>query len=266
MFTYGYIREAVMAHLDIDEEEAQAMNLLSRFHIFANEAMQAICASKPKYQYVDVTVVDKFDPIVVVTNDDGSFYLRKATETEIYWDREANGDLVGIRFLTEEELKEYYHKLNIYQVYETVEMSDTFIAFANKQAYKMVIKKPTIEEQLEAEAFNREIPKEIQYLVKAEKEYDFSYISKNGIKFYKAGHYLIPAKYLWFRFDSGIGDEIELDMPADILLTIPLYIASICLRIDNLQKSQILRSEFEMALARCTATDMMKLNDIPSTY
>ena len=69
MFTYGYIREATMAHLDIDETEAEDMKLLSRFHIFANEAMQAICASKPMYQYIDVTVVEKFDPIV--TNSDG---------------------------------------------------------------------------------------------------------------------------------------------------------------------------------------------------
>ena len=82
MFTYGYIREAVMAHLDIDEEEAQAMNLLSRFHIYANEAMQAICSSKPMYQYIDVTVVKKFSPIVVEENDDGTFSYRPATEEE----------------------------------------------------------------------------------------------------------------------------------------------------------------------------------------
>ena len=50
---------------------------------------------------------------------------------------------------------------------------------------------------------------------------------------HKTGEFLIPARFLWFRFDSGIGDDTEIDMPADILLTIPLYIASICLQIDN---------------------------------
>ena len=77
---------------------------------------------------------------------------------------------------------------------------------------------------------------------------------------------MIPARFLWFRFDSGIGDETEIDMPADILLTMPLYIAAICLRVDNMQKAQILRQEFELALARCTSGDMLKLNDVPSSW
>ena len=95
---------------------------------------------------------------------------------------------------------------------------------------------------------------------------DFMYTSKNQILFYRPGHYYIPAKFIWSRFDSGIGDNTEIDMPVDILLTIPLYIASICLQIDNMQKAQILRNEFELALARCTSGDMLTLNKIPETY
>lgn len=259
MFTYGYIREAAMAHLDIDEIEAQDNNLLSRFHIFANEAIQAICASKPMYQYIDVTVVEKFDPIVT----DGSFF-RKATYEEINWDSTTQGEL-GVVFLNDKQLKEYYHDKDIYEIRETISMKDTFIAFANKQAYKIIVKKPSIEQLLEAEAFNKPI---INFEEKAyaDIDNDFSYISKNQIKFYKPGRYLIPAKYMWYRFDSGIADDTEIDMPSDILLTIPLYIASICLQANNMQKSQILRNEFELALSRCTATDMMPLNKIPSSW
>jgi hypothetical protein len=261
MFTYGYIREAVLAHLDIDEEEAQDMKLLSRFHIFANEAVQAICASKPMYQYIDVTVVEKFDPIV--TDEFGSFF-RPATTAEINWDRETQGDL-DVVFLNEDALKKYYHEKHIYEVSEKISMSDTFIAFANKYCWKIVDKKPSVAEQLEAEAFNRVLT------IKTEKseakvDYDFSYLSKNQLKFYKPGRYLIPAKYMWYRFDSGLGDNEEIDMPSDILLTIPLYIASICLQMDNLQKSQILRQQFELALSRCTATDMLKLNEVSSSW
>lgn len=261
MFTYGYIREAVMAHLDIDETEAQDMNLLSRFHIFANEAMQAICASKPMYRYIDVTVVEKFDPIV--TDDVGSFF-RPATEAEINWDRETQGDL-DVIFLSDELLKDYYHKQNIYEVNEKITMSDTFIAFANKFCWKITTVKPTISQILEAEAFGKTLT-ETTKKGEAKQDDDFSYLSKNQLKFYKPGRYLIPARYLWYRFDSGIGDDKEIDMPADILLTIPLYIASVCLQIDNLQKAQILRQEFELALARCTSGDMLKLNDVPSSW
>lgn len=261
MFTYGYIREAVMAHLDMDEQEAQDNNLLSRFHIFANEAMQAICASKPMYQYIDVTVVEEFDPIV--TDNDGSFF-RKATDEEINWNVETQGEL-GVIFLDESQLIKYYHNLNIYKVNEILQMKDTFITFANKQCYKIEQKKPSVSMLLEAEAFGVKIPKDIVKSA-AMIGQDFAYISKNQIQFYKVGRYLIPAQYMWYRFDSGIADDTEIDMPSDILLTIPLYIASICLQTSNIQKAQILRNEFELALGRCTAGDMLPLNKVPSSW
>lgn len=257
-FTYGYIREATMAHLDIDESEAQAMNLLSRFHIYANEAMQAICVSKPMYQYIDITVVDKFDPLVV-DNSNGLF-LRPATTDELNWNEETQGPR-PFAFANDELTKKYYHDKNIYEVGEKIAMTDTFISFANKQCYKLVEYKPTVTEVLEAEAFGRTIPHGLLTL-KARVDQDFSYISKNQIKVYKAGHYMIPAKYMWYRFDSGLGDNTEIDMPSDILLTIPLYIASVCLQIDNMQKAQIIRQQFEIALSRCTSGDYMTLNEI----
>ena len=255
MFTYGYIREAVMAHLDIDEEEAQAMNLLSRFHIFANEAMQAICASKPMYQYIDVTVVKKFDPIVT----DGSFF-RKATEAEINWDE----DLFGpnpVKFLSTEETREYYHQQNIYEQFEKVNPGDNFIAFADKQCFKLEPPKLTEEDLFNEESINKKMKADLKK-VYAELGHDFDYISRNQIKFYKPGKYLIPAKYVWYRFDSGISDSAEIDMPSDIFLCIPLYIASICLQVDNMQKASVMRNEFELALARCTSGDFMPLNAI----
>lgn len=255
MFTYGYIREAVMAHLDIDETEAQAMGLLSRFHIFANEAMQAICSSKPMYKYLDITVVEQFSPLVM----DGEIF-RLATEEEINWDVNIQGER-PFKMLSDKELENYYHSQNIYKVNEKVAMSDTFIAFANKQAWKYVEYKPSVAQQLEAEAFGYKL-KTGCTREKAKPDYDFSYISKNQLKFYKPGRYLIPARYLWYRFDSGLADTEEIDMPADILLTIPLYIASVCLQVDNMQKANVIRYEFETALARCTSGDFMTLNEI----
>ncbi len=260
MFTYGYIREATMAHLDIDETEAQAMGLLSRFHIYANEAMQAICASKPMYQYLDITVVEKFAPLIVV---DGANFL-PATKEQIEWDVDEKGP-APFKFATREQTEDYYHKKNIYEMFEKVVMTDTFIAFADKQCYKLTWRKPTVEEQLEAEAFGYKIT---QGVIRegAVVDLDFSYLSKNTLKFYKPGRYLIPAKFMWHRFDSGVADEEELDMPSDILLTIPLYIAAICLQIDNTQKAQLMRQEFEIALSRCTATDFLTLNEIKADW
>jgi len=71
---------------------------------------------------------------------------------------------------------------------------------------------------------------------------------------------------MWFKFKSGIGDDEEIDMPNDILLTIPLYVASICLQIDHIQRSQVKRAEFEIALGRCTATDFLDLKDVEPSF
>lgn len=259
MFTYGYIREATMAHLDIDEAEAQAMNLQGRFHIFANEAIQAICGSKPKYEYLDITVVNEYAPLVT----DGAI-IRLATKEEIKWDEEAQGPR-EFTILNKEQTKQYYNEQGIYETGDKIAMNDKFIAFADKLPIKIIEIKPRVEEILEAEAFGTPLKNKILREI-ARIDDDFSYIGSNQIKVYKPGRYLIPGRFMWYRFESGLGDETELEMPADILLTIPLYISSVCLQIDNPQKANIKRSEFEMALARCSATDFMPLNQIKGTW
>lgn len=253
MFTYGYLREAIMARLDIDEEEAEAMHLLERFHIYCNEAMQAICGSKPQYKYVDVTVVDKNAPLVW----DGAF-LRLATEAEI------KGE-VAATFATEEQARDWYHEHNTYLKDEVMYMDDKFLSFADKEAYIEEKRKPTIPQLLEAEAFGKEL-KEVIVKRAAKSDEDFSYVGKNGLIFHKEGRFYIPARFLWFRFDSGIADEQEIDMPADILLTIPMYVGSICFQIDNPQRAQMMRNEFEIALSRCVNMDFTTLKKIPKSW
>lgn len=260
MFTYGYIREATMAHLDIDEEEAQAMKLLERFHIYANEAMQAICGSKPMYKYFEAKVVSKYAPLV----RDGAT-VRLATKAEIAM-RDRGEEDPDIAFLNDVQVKKYWHEKGVYEVYEKISMEDTFIAYAFKQAWKIVEHKPTVDQILEAEAFNKPVPKSTFTRERIDVNNEFSYISQNQLKFYKPGQYLIPGKYLWYRFESGIPDDQEIDMPSDIFLTIPLYIASICMQIDTPQKANIKRNEFEMALARCTSTDFMELPQIKGSW
>lgn len=255
MLTYGYIREATMAHLDIDEEEAQAMNLLARFYTFANEAMQAICGSKPKYRYLDITVVEEFAPLV---QDDNGAFLRPATEEELK-------DETTVYVTDEDLIKDYYHKRNIYLVGELVPMDEKFIAFADKKPLKVVTKKPSIAEMLEAEAFGYKVQQETSRTVEATKN-DFSYMGKNQLKFYETGEFFIPVKEFWFLFQSNMSDSEEIDIPVDILMTIPLYIASVCLQIDDMQRAQVKRTEFELALARCTNTDFMDLNTIKQTW
>lgn len=49
MYTWGYIKDVILAKLDLDETEALELNYLERFVFYANEAMTMICSTvKPK--------------------------------------------------------------------------------------------------------------------------------------------------------------------------------------------------------------------------
>ena len=59
-YTWGYIKDASLAKLDLNEEEANIQNLLDRFPFYANEVMTQICSSiKPKYAYCLFEITSK---------------------------------------------------------------------------------------------------------------------------------------------------------------------------------------------------------------
>lgn len=272
-FTYGYIREATMAHLDLDETEAQAMDILKRFPIYANEAMQAICSSKPKYEYVDVKIVKKLAPLVL---DGATFILATSEQIKELEDwlklpenERPSEDTLPV-FANRTQLEAYWHDRKVYEVGEKISMEAGFIAFANKQCYKYVkeCRRKIPEDYLIEHNYDWQDNMCDDYIVRkrAILDDDFSYIGKDMLKFYKEGQYMIPAKFMWFIFESGVSDNQELDIPSDILSCIPLYIASICLQIDNPTRAQVKRSEFEMALARCTSTDFIDNNKFRVTW
>ena len=72
------------------------------------------------------------------------------------------------------------------------------------------------------------------------------------IIFFKGGNYRISYDAKWFEFLPETDDNVKLDIPQDILDAIPSYIVSQCFKIDDEQKAQIYRNEYEMFLARIT--------------
>ena len=216
-YTYGYIREAVQAHIDLDEQETQAMHLQERYHIFANEAMQAICAVKPKYDYFKVKIV--------------------------------------------KDLDEVDNENNIYLINTEIRMPDDFIAFAEKQMWAFVVNKP-----FDYELFVKGIkPKKQPSKIKATNDM-YSFTGRNTLTFYREGEFWIPYKATWFKFVSAMSDNTIIDMPNDILLTIPIYVASQSLQIDHGQKALAKRTEFEIALGRCAATDFLDLKSVTPSF
>jgi len=246
MLTYGYLREATQAHIDLDEQETQAMNLQTRYHIFANEAMQAICSVKPKYDYFKVKIVDEYNPIINLGNNN----FREATTDELNW--ESNG-MPEPNFADLVYVTQWYESQNIYLMNSQVRMPEDFIAFVNKQAWAF-----TICNRFDSELFIKGYTSKpiVNSRVPATKSM-FMYSGVNTLTFMQEGDFWIPYKGTWFRFKSGISDNEPIDMPIDILLTIPIYVAALCLQIDHIQKAGAKRAEFELALSRVSNTDFL---------
>jgi len=255
MLTYGYIREATQAHLDLDEQETQSMNLQARYHIFANEAMLAICAVKPKYDYFKVNIVEEYDPIINLGNN----LFRAATEDELEWE---TFGLTEPNFADATDTTKWYENQRIYLMNAQVHMPEDFIAFANKQAWAFVIY-----DGANSENFVNGLPitEQIPTRVMATKTM-FMYTGSNTLTFLEEGEFWIPYKAIWFRFQSGMADSDTIDMPIDILATLPLYMAAQCLQMDHARKANAKRAEFELALSRVSNPDFLANQRITPSF
>lgn len=236
-YNFGYLKEAVKAHLDLEEDELELLNINNRFHIFANEAIQHICDKKPKQIYFQFQAVDEFVPLVY---DNG--ILRVATQTEIDW--EENG-IAEPNFATDDEVADWYNDSAIYLVGQVITMPDDFITFAVKKAFMWT------------DYYTNKVTADKQYM---------SYQSDSEIVVYYAGNYQIPYNAIWTTFTQDLADNTEIAMPINLLLTIPLYVASIFLQQRNLQMSQAKRQEFEIAVNRCRIPNFLENKDVSSSF
>ena len=74
MYTWGYLKEAILSKLDLDSDEASVMAYIGRFHIFANECMTMICSTvKPCRKFYEFTIGPESDKIVTMPSDFISF-------------------------------------------------------------------------------------------------------------------------------------------------------------------------------------------------
>jgi hypothetical protein len=64
MRTWGYIKEVILAKLDLTEKEAEVQNLINRFQYYANEAITQICSAvKPKHTFAEFNVFVKIEDV-----------------------------------------------------------------------------------------------------------------------------------------------------------------------------------------------------------
>ena len=207
---WGEIKNAALANLDLTEDEATEQRLLGNFYLWANEVITQI-SSTVKPKY-------SFEYVDVYTEYDR--WLELSKKYNVYLDKmpEYNSE----ETYTDEE-KAYWEEW----------LSTTFV---NKI-----------------------------YVMKAK---DFIYRGYKQLLFLLPGEYSIPYHARWYTFEStmvpdgediddddyegynGIDDNVEIDVPRDILECIPPYIAMKGFKIDDEYKSSVFRNEYETALAR----------------
>lgn len=79
---------------------------------------------------------------------------------------------------------------------------------------------------------------------------DYEYLGYNQVVFKHPGNYFISYNARWYTFNKSLSDDELIDIPDDILDSIPSYIASQCYKIDDEYKASVFRNEYEIMLSR----------------
>lgn len=224
MYTWGYIKEAALAKMDMSVEDAINMGLINKMPFYANEAVTYITASiKARRTYADFDIRDFHKTIRRISEkfhlEDVSFLFKKPCDKTTL-----NLDEGGA--LTEFEQHLYTQT--------PISFPNDFFAWSDDINYKF--------DKCEKEW-------------KEASDRDYTTYGSNKIMFNNPGLYRMAYLAKWFKILPTTDDDYELDCPDDILECIPTYIASQLYKIDDEVKSGILRNEWEMAISRIDEND-----------
>ena len=226
MITWGYIKQATLAKMDLSVDAAVDQGLIEKMPFYANEALTEITSSiKAKRAYADFKVADRNEVLNCISQTYGQdamyFVLDHSCELSTATEAQCNA-------------------LKVYEQYvyvgDTIKMPDDFVAWSDDTNWK-VVKDCSGHDTLEP-------LKDTEFAQRG-----------NKLIFMKPCICKIAYFAKWFFFTPTTQDDAELDIPDDILVCLPSYIASQLFKIDDEQKSSIYRNEYEMALARINEND-----------
>ena len=118
MYTWGYLKNSILAKLDLDQDEATEMKLLNRFATYANEAMTQICSSvKPNRTYYEVRFYKTISHWNNLLYLDGKVIAGTIIDDVVY---DANGDVFA------------------YPVGRFISMPKDFISFGDGRTWRLI--------------------------------------------------------------------------------------------------------------------------------
>ena len=225
MYTWGYIKEATLAKLDMTADEASEYGFLNKFPFYANEGLiQIASAIKADRKTCTYTIKDRNKVLFMLKH-----------KYKIDYDLIVNKTIRPENML--EDYKKMFDEYNSYlYIGDKISMPKDFMQWIDEPVQKAYERGyTTVWKQARAD----------EYFI----------AGHHQIVFNEEGTYLVPYDGLYMQFTSTTDDDEILEIPADIVNAIPSYIASQCFKIDDEQKSSIFRNEYEMFLARINDDD-----------
>lgn len=224
MYTWGYIKDATLAKMDLKANQAVEMGFVNKMPFYANEAVTQITAAiKAKRSFAEFEVAERGPTLELIKRfyklDDVSFLL------------EPPCDKSSLSVEQQKALDNYNH---FKYVGDVVKFPDDFFAWSDDMSFMYDFDKQT--------------------WVNTNDDF-FETYGGNSLIFKRVGKFRIAYKARWFKILPTTSDDMELDAPDDILECIPSYIASQLYKVDDEVKSGILRNEFEMMVARIDEND-----------
>lgn len=224
MYTWGYIKEATLAKMDLKANQAVEMGFVNKMPFYANEAVTQITAAiKAKRSFAEFEVAERGPTLELIKRfyklDDVSFLLEQPCDKSS---------------LSVEQQKALDNYNRFKYVGDVVKFPDDFFAWSDDMSFMYDFDKQT--------------------WINTNDDF-FETYGGNSLIFKQVGKFRIAYKAKWFKILPTTSDEMELDAPDDILECLPSYIASQLYKVDDEVKSGILRNEFEMMVARIDEND-----------
>lgn len=226
MYTWGYVKDAVLAKMDMTADEANANGLLNKIPYYANEAVVQIASGiKANRTTVEYKILDREWTLKLLArkyNMDVSYLVTHSIHP--------------VNMI--EDYKRCFDEYNSY-MYAGVkyDMPKDFLQWTDDVVYK------------------RDYSTGHAMLVHAIENEDYVYMGDHSIVFQSPGEYIVPYDGNYQQFTSTTDDDEILDMPSDIVNAIAVYVVSQLFKIDDEQKSSIYRNEYEIYLARINDND-----------
>jgi hypothetical protein len=241
MKKWSEIKQGIISKLFMDPEEVNSENekYAEKFAYFANECLNQIANSvKPRIAVFDV-IVYKPNQVDVIIGKDFEYDVELGFVT--YDDKGVKAEHIPNTSTIYKDGNTSYAFVEGKLVIATtearpVELPEDFLSFADMVNYLDGHPDPTV-----------------------------VYLGDKHIMLPEKGHYQIFYNALWQPITEENMEDSDLPIDQSVLNCIPVYVASQLLAEDDIQRSTILKNEYELMLSRLDTNIMYQSNSFKST-